>query len=619
MGMKKRFLQRGQAGVLGSVLIILAWTLMKSTDMNPSLRGFLGASLLLVFLAVLIELNLIRHHRRTVENPISDMIRALGSVDPEAGTISRINPHKEGELVPLTHHINVILDSFGSALKEVREEKEEIHALNEELEASLEQLIATEQEVTRQKMYFEALFRNTPDAIVLVDENHLIRDMNSEFERLFGYHLEEIQGQELDGIIAGNRMEEANILTKSLLGGKEVHIESVRYGKGERPIEVTVKGVPILYQNWSNGGYAIYSDIGPRKSQERHLEFIGNHDYLTGLFNRRYFEEKMSRIDKEYTGIGSIVIADVNGLKLTNDAFGEATGDAMLKAFSDILTDECGKDQLLARMGGDDFAIFLPEINAQQTEQIIRRIKSRCQGVRIGDIPLSVSFGYAERVLQGGSFSETLKTAEMFMNRHKLSEGSSARGKTICTIVKTLNEKNRREEQHSQRVSVLSRALGEAMGLDERQQRDLKTMGLLHDVGKIAIDENILNKTGSLTAEEYAEMKRHPEIGYRILSSVNDLAELAEYVLAHHERWDGTGYPKGLKGEEIPYLSRIITVVDAYDAMTRERAYRRAMPDDYAVQELKTHAGTQFDPAIVKVFLERPDVRFFDQELADGL
>lgn len=615
--MSKGLLQTGQAVLLGSIVMTLFLALKVSTAGTEMAIGVIETALALVVFALFLEFLRIFRRRKDIEKPLAEILIALDGIDPETGLVRPIEPLKEGELVPLTQRINGMLGSFGSTLKEVREEKEEIHALNEELEASLEQLIAAEQEVTRQKMFFEALFHNTPDAVVLVDENHLVRDMNAEFVKLFGYQLEEIEGKELDGIIAGSRMEEANSLTKSLLGGTEVNIESIRYGKGERPIEVTVKGVPILYQNWSNGGYAIYSDIGPRKNQERRMQFLGNHDYLTGLFNRRCFEEQINRLDKEYSGMAAIIIADVNGLKLTNDAFGEDIGDAMLKAFGDILLDECGSDQLVARMGGDDFAVYLPDINAQQAEQIVRRIKSRCQGVRIGDIALSVSFGYAERELPGGKITETLKMAEIFMNRHKLSEGSSARGKTIGTIIKTLNEKNSREEQHSQRVSVLSRALGEAMGLDERQQRDLKTMGLLHDVGKIAIDENILNKSGNLTAEEYAEMKRHPEIGYRILSSVNDLAELAEYVLAHHERWDGNGYPKGLKGEEIPYLSRIITVVDAYDAMTRERAYRAAMPDDYAVGELRANAGTQFDPAIVEVFLNRPDVRFYDQEQPD--
>jgi HD-GYP domain-containing protein (c-di-GMP phosphodiesterase class II) len=143
------------------------------------------------------------------------------------------------------------------------------------------------------------------------------------------------------------------------------------------------------------------------------------------------------------------------------------------------------------------------------------------------------------------------------------------------------------------------------MELIESELNELKTVGLLHDIGKIAIDEKLLNKPGKLSFEEWNEIKRHPEIGYRILSSVNDMAELADIVLAHHERWDGKGYPKGLKGEEIPLLSRIIMVADSYDAMTSERAYRMPLDEETVLNELRTNAGKQFDPQVVSIFIEK--------------
>ena len=186
------------------------------------------------------------------------------------------------------------------------------------------------------------------------------------------------------------------------------------------------------------------------------------------------------------------------------------------------------------------------------------------------------------------------------------------RGKTINAIITTLHEKNKREEQHSHRVSMLCESMAKALALPEDRIKELKTAGLLHDIGKIAIEENILNKPGKLTNEEWEEIKRHPEIGYRILSTVNDMSEMAEYVLYHHERYNGMGYPKGLKGEEIPLQSRIIAIADTYDAMVSERSYRGALPEEVAIKELAINAGIQFDLELVEIFIEKVLNRSFD-------
>ena len=191
------------------------------------------------------------------------------------------------------------------------------------------------------------------------------------------------------------------------------------------------------------------------------------------------------------------------------------------------------------------------------------------------------------------------------MYRRKLFESQSMRGKAISTIITTLHENNEREEIHSNRVASLCERMGIALDLTEDEITELKTIGLFHDIGKIAIDENILNNTGKLMDYEWKEIKRHPEIGYRILSTANEMSNIAGCVLFHHERWDGKGYPKGIKKEEIPFESRIIAIADAYDAMTSDRSYRRALPEDIVLDELLNNAGTQFDPELVRVFIEK--------------
>ncbi len=170
--------------------------------------------------------------------------------------------------------------------------------------------------------------------------------------------------------------------------------------------------------------------------------------------------------------------------------------------------------------------------------------------------------------------------------------------------MQTLQEKNPREEAHSKRVSMICQSLGKKLKMSSNDLRLLDAISALHDIGKITIDERILNKPGKLDKEEWEIIKKHPEVGYRILSTSQEYAVVAEDILSHHERYDGTGYPRGLKGEEIPIRARIIALADAYDAMTSHRPYRGALTHQQAIMEIKRCSKTQFDPEIVKAFLE---------------
>jgi diguanylate cyclase (GGDEF)-like protein len=351
------------------------------------------------------------------------------------------------------------------------------------------------------------------------------------------------------------------------------------------------------------GGYGIYTDISGRKMREEHLAYVSTHDDLTGLYNRRYFEQAIRDMNLEVNLPLAVVMVDVNGLKMINDAFGHPRGDELLKLTSLEIRRYCRPQDVVARIGGDEFAIIMPAIETEAIEQTVKAMRQTCNALMVEEIPVSVAIGWANKEVFDVPVESVLKDAEDYMHKYKLMEGPSVRGKAVFTMVRTLHEKNKREEQHSIRVGELSYRLGKALNLSSRDLGDLKMMGLLHDVGKIAIDQKILNKESHLTNEEYTEIKKHPEIGYRILSAVNEMSEIAVYVLAHHERWDGGGYPRGLKGEEIPYLARIITVVDAFDAMTSDRAYRKEMSQEKAFAELKRCAGQQFDPDIVDAFI----------------
>ncbi|MDD3705943.1 MAG: diguanylate cyclase [Clostridiaceae bacterium] len=459
----------------------------------------------------------------------------------------------------------------------------------------------------KQKLSYEALFKNSTDAIIQFNQNCMIIDINEKVTDLFGYTIDDIYGKDIDSVMAPReKYDEGCGLTKAVLSGNIAVMEdTVRIGSDEKPREVSVKGVAIILNDKIIGGYGIYSDISQRKKAEREIIYMNYHDQLTGLYNRRFFEEELKRLDTERNLPISLIMADVNGLKLYNDAFGHIEGDKLLVKAAEVIRKELRESEIVARWGGDEIVILLPGIDLSEANRIVERIKTSISNIRMKDMELSISFGCDTKSSAGQNINDIQKNAENYMYRNKLVESPGVKGKTINAIIDSLYRNSYEEEKHSMAVGSLCESIGAAMGMGRIEMCGLRTLGLLHDIGKFAIDNSILNKQGRLSKEELNEIKRHPEIGYRILSSANDMAELAEFVLAHHERWDGKGYPKGLKGEEIPLQARIAAVAEAYDAMTGERAYRKALSEKKAVEELEKNSGTQFDPEIVQVFIEK--------------
>jgi len=458
--------------------------------------------------------------------------------------------------------------------------------------------------IADQKVIFEALFKNSSDAIIRFDNEHNIIEINENFTDLFGYSLEEIKDKKLDDILISEEYNGHTLeLTRKVLNGERIYYEEARKGKNAEYLYVQIKGVPIIEEDKIIGGYAIYTNITDKKCAEEKIIYMSYHDQLTGVYNRRFIEEKMAMMDRENKLPVALIMADVNGLKLTNDAFGHNVGDALLKRIAEILAQNCRPSDWLARLGGDEFVILMPDTDALYAEMVVNQIQEMCKDAQFNNLNLSMSFGSDAKMTADEPMSILFNRVENYMYRHKLIESPSFRGKMFEAIIKTLHEKYKREERHSSKVSLYCESIGNALKWSKRDIQDLKTAGWLHDIGKIAINENALNKEGKLTDDEWKTIKKHSEIGYRILSSVNEMSDLADSVLAHHERYDGTGYPKALSGEEIPIFARIIMVADAYDAMTTARTYRSILTKEEAIEELLINAGTQFDPEIVNVFV----------------
>ena len=365
------------------------------------------------------------------------------------------------------------------------------------------------------------------------------------------------------------------------------------YVLGIYPIVTVLYGLLVLIRR---------DNIKEKISYEELLYSKAYTDQLTGLYNRRHYEENLSLLDVKENYPLTIIMSDINGLKLINDAFGHTAGDELLIASASILEDFCVEKCILARIGGDEFVLVLPNTNETEAEKIITEIHNKAKFIKINSIPLSVSFGYKTKHKSSENIQEIYRSAEDAMYREKLIEIPSMRGGAIETILSTLYEKDENSEIHSRSVSRLSERLAKAYGLNRIDVMKVKTAGLLHDIGKIIIPVTILKKVGSLTKEEYDYMKTHSEIGFRILNSTAEMREISDIVLNHHERWDGKGYPRGIQVDKIPIESRIIAIADAYDAMTSERTYREIISEKEALKEILDNAGTQFDPELVKVF-----------------
>ncbi|PRR83690.1 sensor domain-containing diguanylate cyclase/phosphohydrolase [Clostridium vincentii] len=357
-----------------------------------------------------------------------------------------------------------------------------------------------------------------------------------------------------------------------------------------------------------NGILLNYHDTTQRKMREAKIIHLSYHDSLTGLYNHSFFETAKKKLDTESQLPLSVITGDINGLKIINDSLGNVEGDKLLVTIAKILDGSCSKEDIVARIAGGRFNILLPKTSREVADEILRKIMVACEAYNkktLCDLyNISISLGNATKTSTNEFLDSILKNAEDYMYNRKLLEDKSFHSSIISSMRSALFEKSQETEEHAQRLVKLTRSVGQAIALTNQQFDELELFSTLHDIGKIGTDNQILNKPSKLTNTEWVEMKKHSEVGYRIAMSSSELMPIAEYILAHHERFDGKGYPQGLAGEDIPLLSRILGVADSYDAMTEDRVYRKGMPKEDAINEIIKNSGTQFDPRIAKIFIK---------------
>lgn len=357
-----------------------------------------------------------------------------------------------------------------------------------------------------------------------------------------------------------------------------------------------------IYENNKVVGATIYiTNITDIRNYEQTILRISYYDALTNIPNRRYFQEVVEKLNTN-SEVVSVITCDINGLRIINDAYGQSAGDELLVTVANELI-KLSEDNNLFRVGGDEFIYLIKDCNLDKANDFVKEIDTLFKSKKIKGINVSVSCGIG--IMKNiGELESAIIESEANLNRNKVFERLSHRSDYIKSILQTMEEKNLREKDHSDRVARICNKIGQKLKMSRHEINLLEAIAFLHDIGKIAIDEAILNKPGKLNDEEWEIIKTHPEIGYRIISHAPEYAEIAEDILSHHERYDGTGYPRGLKGDEIPIRARIIAIADAYDAMISNRPYRKALTKEEAIEEIKKCSGTQFDPKLVEIFLK---------------
>ncbi|MTI84672.1 MAG: diguanylate cyclase [Firmicutes bacterium] len=542
-------------------------------------------------------------------------------------------------IIGLTVIIIILLHSIRcrkNAEVALHNKNEELGTYNEELIATNEQLTAIEEELRHQ---FEELERNRislqlanrklfdiieflPDATFVIDEKNKVFAWNRAIEEMTGISKQEIVGKG-DYLYAVPFYGEPKPMLVDLIEADDKEIERYynnleRKGNalfGEAYVPSFFQGksaflwmaASILYDDYGSNVGAIQSirDITERKETEEQLRRLSLYDTLTGLYNRTYFEQEMKRLeDGRHAPVG-IIVCDVDGLKLVNDTLGHDSGDILLKVAADTIKSCFRESDVVARIGGDEFAALLPCSDNQVVENAANRIRAAIKRYNSEDqsFGLNLSVGLSVSSDAEVNMGELFKDADNAMYREKLHHGQSSRRAVIETLMKALEARDFITEGHTDRLEELVVSLALSLGLAESRMSDLQLLAQFHDIGKVGIPDHILFKSSPLTDKEYAVMQRHSEIGHRIAQSAPDLAPIADWILKHHEFWDGSGYPLGLKEEEIPLECRILGIADAYDAMTSERPYRNPLSHERAVAELKKCAGKQFDPRLVNVFV----------------
>jgi diguanylate cyclase (GGDEF)-like protein/PAS domain S-box-containing protein len=447
--------------------------------------------------------------------------------------------------------------------------------------------------------------KNLPGIIIEVDIKGNIIFSSKKGLEMLGYSAEEIREKTIGQLVnIPGRPGSEKEAQKFLFRNESYPQECKLFRKNQSLLPVECYASSIKNEKGKNIGFqGIFLDITSRKEYEEKIKYLSFHDKLTGLYNRAYFEEEIEKMDHTRNLPLSIIMGDVNNLKTINDTFGHQHGDQLLVRIAEVLKSCFRRSDVISRWGGDEFSAILPYTTRERGIEIINRVKKECQRRSTLTLPLSISFGIATKEKGSENINSIVSEAESKMYHHKIFDRQATDSVLVVSMKKALQQKKYDTEEYRQSYIDCATKFGVRLQLEKTELNKLILLSAICDIGKIAVSEEIILKKGWLSKEEWEEIKRHPEIGFRIASTSAELSSIANDILYHHEFWNGKGYPHKIKGEDIPLLSRIIHIVDAYQAMIHERPYRKAMSKEEAVEELRSRRGSQFDPLLVDKFI----------------
>jgi diguanylate cyclase (GGDEF)-like protein len=590
-------LEHTQGFIVYTTLATNEWivgSFIPTSEYNYYLDQFIEIFLITMLGVAAVSAVFFAWQRKHLTTPMISLEREVADINLDQNIEYRLQIPKKDAFNDVRIKVNQLLDTTQEFFEKVDTDNKILSTSNEVLENTLVALRQTEDELRKQydklsisEGKYKSLVASMSQGIVLFDviigsrskvEDAIIIDANESFANMIEQNKDDLMNVRLLDVMPG-QMQFIKSIERVILSNKndrfEYYDEKVR-----KYFEI------IVYQVSENKVAAIVIDITIRKKLEEKLINLSFRDQLTELFNRRSYEDDLKQFELKEQFPFTIVMADVNGLKLVNDSFGHDEGDKLLKKVAQMLSKNCSKFGSIYRIGGDEFIIALPRMDYFEADEMIKKLKKLFSKEKISGVEISVSFGWATRDFASVSMAEVIKRAEDNMYKNKLYESPGMRGKAIDTVIDTLYLKSTKEKDHALGVQNLLEKFAIALNLPSSKVLELK-------------------KAGKLTDIEMIEIKRHPEVGYRILSAVPEFSEISQYILAHHEKWDGSGYPKGLKKDEIPFESRMMAICDAYYAMTSARTYKPKLTVKEAIQELKRCAGSQFDPFLVTEFVTK--------------